>query len=242
MNPFNLHQLMPGSAEASHPLSCQTEVADRDWIQAGVSPDFPLKKERSQITHRLLLRLILRAPMEPTIVDQCRKRAGSTPPLSVMEATLRAAREKVNTLRERLVAGEITFKEAALEFSDDKETKNNGGQLVNPVTLDTRFDLNKMDPVLSGQIYNLKEGEISKVHADTDFSGKATFKILTISKRFDEHTANFTEDYEKIKGLALTQKQIKEIKKWQARTIVDTYINVNADYQACTFSNNWLKN
>jgi len=159
----------------------------------------------------------------------------------VSQETLDAAKTKIDTIRESLVAGKYTFKEAAQRYSTETETRNNGGQLVNPLTYDTRFDLTKMDPTLSAQVYNLKQGEISQVYSDRDYTGKTTFKIMTVTQRHDEHKADYVNDYEKIKALALKEKQIKAIEKWQGKKINDTYISVNEDYQDCTFSSNWLK-
>ena len=45
----------------------------------------------------------------------------------------------MDTLRTRIVSNEITFEDAAFQFSSEKETRNNGGVLVNPATGDTRF-------------------------------------------------------------------------------------------------------
>jgi len=160
----------------------------------------------------------------------------------VTQATIDKARTKIDSVRTQVVDGNLTFAEAAQQFSDQTETRNNGGQLVNPVSFDTRFDLTKMDPTLSAQVYNLKEGEVSRVFTDRDYTGKSKFKILTITKRFDEHKADYVKDYEKIQELALKEKQIRAIGKWQNKKIKDTYINVNRDYQDCEFTSNWVKN
>jgi peptidyl-prolyl cis-trans isomerase SurA len=152
-----------------------------------------------------------------------------------------AAKTEIEELREKIINGEITFDEAAKKFSDQKETKNNGGQLVNPVTGDTRFDLTKMDPTLSAQVYNLTNGEVSKVYNDRDYTGKSKYKILTVTNKYDEHQANYSKDYEKIKALALKEKQIRMIEEWQDKKIKETYINVNEDYLDCDFSSNWIK-
>ena len=159
----------------------------------------------------------------------------------VTQATIEKAKVKIDSVRQEIVAGNITFAEAARNYSDETETRNNGGQLVNPVTFDTRFDLTKMDPTLSAQVYNLKQDEVSQVFTDRDYTGKSKFKILTITRRFEEHPADYVKDYEKIKDLALKEKQIRAIEKWQEKKIKDTYVNVNADYQGCEFSSNWLK-
>lgn len=155
--------------------------------------------------------------------------------------TIEAAKTKIDSIRTQIIEKNIEFAEAARQFSNEKETRNNGGQLVNPVAGDTRFDLTKMDPTLSAQVYNLKEGEVSKVYEDRDFKGKTTFKILMVTKRYDEHPADFVKDYEKIKELALKQKQIKAIEKWQEQKIKETYINVNTDYENCEFAGGWVK-
>src|SRR5690606_11607444 len=160
----------------------------------------------------------------------------------VSQQAIDAAQKEIEDLKTKIDAGEITFAAAARQFSDDKETRNNGGQLINPVNFDTKFDLTKMDPALSAQVYNLEEGEVSKVFTDRDRTGKSSLKILTVTKKYSEHKADYAKDYERIKQLALREKQIKVINKWQNDKIKDTYISINQDYQNCEFSGNWLKN
>lgn len=160
----------------------------------------------------------------------------------VSQDVIDKAQTKIDSIRTEILAGNITFTEAAQKFSDEKETRNNGGQLVNPVSFDTRFDLTKMDPTLSAQVYNLEEGEVSKVFTDRDYTGKSKFKILTVTNKYAEHPADFSKDYEKIQDLALKQKQIEVIEKWQDKKIKETYVNVNSDYYDCQFSSNWLNN
>ncbi len=160
----------------------------------------------------------------------------------VSQKAIDDAQKQIEDVRNQILANEITFAEAARKYSDDKETRNNGGQIINPLTFDTKFDLTKMDPTFSAQVYNLKEGEVSKVITDRDRTGKGLLKILTVTKRYPEHNADYVKDYERIKQLALREKQIKVINKWQDDIIEKTYISVNDDYQNCDFSANWLKN
>ncbi len=159
----------------------------------------------------------------------------------VSQKSIDAAQKEIEDIKSKIDSGELTFAEAARKYSDDKETRNNGGQLVNPVNFDTKFDLTKMDPTLSAQVYNLKEGEVSKIFTDRDRTGKSSLKILTVTKKYEEHKADYAKDYERIKQLALREKQIKVINKWQNEKIKDTYISINQDYQNCDFAGNWLK-
>lgn len=159
----------------------------------------------------------------------------------VSQKTIDDARRKLENIRNDILSEKVTFAEAAMLYSDQKETRNNGGKLVNPVTGDTRFDLTKMDPTLSAQVYNLKENELSKIYTDRDRTGKSSFKILTVTKKQEEHEADYIRDYEKIKDLALKEKQIRAIQDWQNKKIGETYVSVNDDYGSCDFTNNWLK-
>ncbi len=159
----------------------------------------------------------------------------------VAQAAIDAAQNKLDTLRTSIVDGNISFADAARRYSDEKETRNNGGQLVNPTTFDTRFDLTKMDPALSAQVYNLKEGEVSKVFTERDRTGRSKFKVLSVTKKIEEHPADYARDYEKIQELALKQKQIRAIESWQKEKIQETYVNVNEDYRDCEYASNWVK-
>ncbi len=151
------------------------------------------------------------------------------------------AKERLNKIRERIISGDITFADAAREASDEKETKGDGGQLINPKTQDYNFELTKMEPELYSQIQNLKDGEVSLVQTEQDKTGNKKYKILMVTDRIDEHEADYARDYLKIKELALQEKRIKAIEEWQKEKILDTYIKVSGEYRDCKFSSNWLK-
>ena len=152
------------------------------------------------------------------------------------------AKKKVDLIRKRVVDGELTFQEAAKSFSDEKSTKNNGGVLINPTTGDTRFELTKIDPVLYNQIQRLGDNEISSPLLEQDRQGNQSYKLIMVSDRFDEHVADYSKDYIKIKELALKEKQLNAIQKWMNEKIIDTYISVNDQNKQCNFANKWLKN
>ncbi len=152
------------------------------------------------------------------------------------------AKKKVDLIRKRVVDGELNFQEAAKSFSDEKSTKNNGGVLINPTTGDTRFELTKIDPVLYNQIQRLGDNEISSPLLEQDRQGNQSYKLILVSDRFDEHVADYSKDYIKIKELALKEKQLTAIQKWMNEKIIDTYISVNDQNKQCNFANKWLKN
>jgi peptidyl-prolyl cis-trans isomerase SurA len=154
---------------------------------------------------------------------------------------LEEARKLLDTLKTRIIDEEISFEEAAYQFSSEKETRLNGGAIINPTSGDKRFELTKMDPLLYNQIRDLKDDEISVPLLDEDRSGLKKYKILKVTNRYDEHTADYSMDYIKIKELALKEKKLNAIKKWMKEKIELTYISLNSDFDNCHFNNNWRK-
>jgi peptidyl-prolyl cis-trans isomerase SurA len=159
----------------------------------------------------------------------------------VSDQALKDAKEKIIQIKNRIEKGEITFADAARTLSDEKETRANGGILINPKTQDTHFELTKMDPSLYSEVSNLKNSAITQPILDDDPRAGKKYKIITVTNRIEEHTADYAKDYTKIKDLALKEKQIKAIAKWSEEKIKETYIKINGEYRDCVFANNWLK-
>lgn len=159
----------------------------------------------------------------------------------VSNQAIKDAKAKIESIKAKIDTKEISFSDAAKSSSDEKETRNNGGVLLNPRTMEPRFELTKMDPTLYAQVSELKDGQVSKPILEEERGGGKFYKIITVNNRTEEHVADFSKDYLKIKELALKDKQIKEIAKWSEEKIKETYIKINDEYKNCEFANNWLK-
>lgn len=152
-----------------------------------------------------------------------------------------AAKASVEKIRDQILAGDLTFEEAVVKYSDDNETKNNGGLILNPQTNDSKFNLTRMDPTLYARVSNLKTGQITQPFYDEVRGESKMFKIILVKNKEEAHTANFTKDYEKIQQLTLQKKQEETVEKWAKEKIKDTYIKINHDFKSCDFKNNWKK-
>jgi peptidyl-prolyl cis-trans isomerase SurA len=159
----------------------------------------------------------------------------------VTPEALAAAKEKAEKIRARIVSGEISFADAARSESDEKETRNSGGLLLNPRTLESRFELTKLSPDIYNDVSDLKDKEVSKPIITQGDRGEKSYKLMMIVTRYDAHPADYAQDYTKIKELALKEKQMKAIAKWSETKIKDTYIKVNGEYRNCKFTNKWVK-
>jgi len=159
----------------------------------------------------------------------------------ISDQSLQEAKDKIIGIRNKIINGDISFANAARNGSDEKETRANGGTLMNPKTMDPRFELTKMDPNLYVQVSDLQEGQVTQPVVDEDRLGRKTYKIITVTKRYAAHKADYAQDYLKIKKLAETEKQIKTLGEWTNEKIKETYVKVNGEYRSCVFANNWLK-
>jgi peptidyl-prolyl cis-trans isomerase SurA len=156
------------------------------------------------------------------------------------ESEIKAASDELNNIREQILNGDITFEEAVLKYSDDKDTRNNKGIIINPETNDTHFDVTRLHPDLFSKVSNLNEGEITIPYFE-NVQGEKVHKIIMLKSKTDTHKAEFTQDYEKIQQLALQKKQEETIEKWVTEKIQETYIKINSDYKDCDYKNNWKK-
>ncbi len=159
----------------------------------------------------------------------------------VSEEELKASKDELARIKKEILDGDITFEEAVVKYSDDIETKNSQGLILNPQTNDTRFDLTRMDPNLYKRVSSLKAGEITEPFFDEIRGESKMHKIILLKSKTETHTANFTQDYEKIQQLTLQKKQEETIDKWAKDKIEDTYIKINKDFKNCEFKNNWKK-
>jgi peptidyl-prolyl cis-trans isomerase SurA len=159
----------------------------------------------------------------------------------ISEEELNTSKTELAKIRNQILNGEITFEEAVLKYSDDVETKNNQGLILNPESNDTKFDLTLMGPDLYAKVNNLKTGEITEPFYEEVRGGEKMHKIILLKSKNDTHKADFVKDYEKIQQLTLQKKQEEAIEKWVKNKIGDTYIKIGNDFKKCEFKNNWKK-
>jgi len=153
--------------------------------------------------------------------------------------------DKTKSKLEKIVAdiksGELTFNEAVKKFSQDTDTRNNGGLIVNPYSGESTFDLTRMDPALYARVNNLQKNEMTDVFYDETREGKKMYKVMIMKDRTNTHIADMVDDYVKVQNLALQKKKQETIAKWSKEKIGDTYIKISNEYQKCTFDKNWTK-
>ena len=150
-----------------------------------------------------------------------------------------AARSELDSIRTLIKEGKITFKEAAFKFSDDKNTKFNGGVLTSPDGSDKIEKLN-LPPTLSYQIAGYNPGDITDVFQD-ELNQRKTVNIVRVIEEIPSHQLDIATDYERIKNLALDRKKSEMVEKWVKEKLPDTFVSINERYNSCAFKDEWNK-
>lgn len=159
----------------------------------------------------------------------------------IPQEKLDETKEKLEKIKKDIDTGVITFDEAVKKYSEDKDTKNNGGLIVNPYSGESTFDLTRMDPALYARVNNLQKGEMSDIFYDEEREGKKMYKVMIMKDRTNTHIADLVDDYVKVQNLALQKKKQETIAKWSREKIGDTYIKISEEFRKCTFDKNWTK-
>jgi len=159
----------------------------------------------------------------------------------ISDEMLEKTKDSLKQIKNDILTNKISWDDAVIKYSSDKETNKNHGLLINPMTNDTHFELSRMDPALYARINNLKKGEISDVFYDETREGEKMYKIILLKDKVEGHKADLNKDYVKIKNLALQKKKQEIINNWIKDKIKDTYIKIHNQYKDCDFEYNWLK-
>ena len=136
----------------------------------------------------------------------------------------------------------IDFSAAAAYYSDDKETKFNGGMILNAENVQSRttfIPTAKLDPQIALIVDTLKVGEVSKPGIFKSQAGQQTYKILYLRSKTDAHKANLTQDYPKLKDIAFEDKINKTVSSWFERRRKDTYVKIDPEFLDCPQLKTW---
>lgn len=136
----------------------------------------------------------------------------------------------------------IDFSTAAAYYSDNKDTKYNGGMLLNADNVETRtthIPTDRLDPQVALTTDTMKVGSISKPQLFTGQDGKKSYKILYLKSTASPHKANLEQDYPKIKEYATSDKINRTISEWFQKKRKKTYIRIDPQYQSCPTLKGW---
>ena len=152
----------------------------------------------------------------------------------------------LDSLRTEILNGAVTFPMAAAFYSQDAPTRTNGGQMSDPNTGSSYFEIVQLKPEDYKAIKDLKEGEISVPVESTDNEGrqdqvkdyvvgKTNYKIIRVDKIIPAHTATFEEDFSQLQEEVKREKQNAAIDEFLEEKIAGTRIVIDPMFKDCDF-------
>lgn len=161
----------------------------------------------------------------------------------VTQASLARAKSKADSIYNVIKTMKVDFSSAASFYSDDNETKYNGGMMLNAEDVQTRstyIPTDKLDPQIALIVDTMKVGSIAPAALFTAQNAKKSYKLLYLKSKTDAHTANLTQDYPKLKDAASEGKISKTVSGWFEKRRKETFINIDPEYQTCDQLKSWV--
>ncbi len=152
------------------------------------------------------------------------------------------AKLKLDSIYTLLEEKKIKFCDAAAKYSDDRDTKNNCGTIVNGATGNVRFEVDELGQIEQNLVFLLDKMQVGDYTKPTIYQSqdsKQAYRIIYLKNRTEPHRANLKDDYQRIQSYAMMGVQKKKVKDWVGKRSKSTYIKIDTEFQDCTFSNNW---
>lgn len=161
----------------------------------------------------------------------------------VDEKDLTEAVNRLDSLRADIKDGKFTFEEAVSVLSQDKDTKNNRGSMINPKTGSTRFEMADLPQEISKLVDGMEPGDLSAPFIMTDpKTNREIVAFVKLTSRIPGHRANISDDYQLIKDMYENARREEVLNEWLANKIKNTYIRIEDGWKNCEFKHKgWNK-
>lgn len=151
------------------------------------------------------------------------------------------AETEIREINYKLIGNDITYQQAVAIYSEDEQSKQNGGLLTNQETGNTFFEMSQLEGNVALALDGVKVGGYSAVLPYQSYDGKAGFRIIYLQSESPAHIADLKTDYSKIKAVAKQTKQNEEMEKWLSMKAENIYIRLAPEYMNCDLISNQLK-
>ena len=156
---------------------------------------------------------------------------------------------RLDTITEEIRAGKFSFEEGAQYLSDDKNSRNNKGVMMNKVVGSSgymehtsRFEMQDLPQEIARVVEKMNTGEISKPFTMINEKGKEVCAIVKLKMRIKAHKASMTEDFQVLKDMVLAKKKEEKVEQWIRDKQRTTYVRINENWRNCEFQYpGWIK-
>ena len=161
----------------------------------------------------------------------------------VADKDLTDAIVRLDSVRADIESGKFTFEQSALYLSQDKDSRNNNGIMLNEETHSNRFKMAELPAEVGKLIDKMKVGEISKPFVMVNpKTRREQVAIVKLHKQIEGHKADLAEDYQMLKGIYENHKKAEIIENWVKEKQRSTYVYIDENWRNCEFRYEWMKN
>lgn len=161
----------------------------------------------------------------------------------VSDKDLEKGINRLDSLRKDILAEKLTFEEAVMRVSQDKDTRFSRGIMVNDQNGTVRFEMSQLPQEVGKVVNRMEVGEISEPFIMKDPKrDRDIVAIVKLTARVDAHKANLADDYQLVKNMYENAEKSEIVKKWVDRKIKETYVKVEDGWRGCEFKHEgWIK-
>ncbi len=158
------------------------------------------------------------------------------------EKAMATAFGQIDSIADFIRKGTFKFEDAALRYSYDKDSRNNGGVVINPQTGESKWKMSELDPDVSKVIATMKVNEISKPFKTVDDKQRPVYKIIKVINKTEAHKANLRDDYVELSNIYMATKKEKALDTWVREKQSGTYVHIDDTFVNCNFKyKGWIK-
>jgi len=160
----------------------------------------------------------------------------------VSDESKNEALAKLDSIRTDIIDKKFSFEEGVQYISQDKDTRNSQGVMVNPMTGTSRFEMQQLPAEMAIEVNKMSVGDISKPFVMKTNSQKEVVVIARLMNRVEGHKANPSDDYQELKEIVEESRRQDILNKWILKKQNETYVRIKEEYRNCEFEYpGWVK-
>ncbi|MBQ1709016.1 MAG: peptidylprolyl isomerase [Bacteroidales bacterium] len=153
--------------------------------------------------------------------------------------------QRLDSIRNLVVEGKISFADAARSFSEERHSATSGGLMADEYSGSSYFEKDQLKPADYNVLRNMQEGDVSEPFESLDNEGRngnTIYKILYLERVIPAHVATFQEDYNTLLEEVNQKNSLAAIDKFIEEKQKTTYIVIDPMFQGCDFQRKgWIK-
>ncbi|MBR1652634.1 MAG: peptidylprolyl isomerase [Alloprevotella sp.] len=164
----------------------------------------------------------------------------------IPDSTFQKANARLDSIADDIRAGKFSFDMAALQLSEDKDTRlNNGLLFYSPhprIPPTSRFEMKQLNQDIAKVVDTLKVGQISRAFVMTNEKGQQICAIVRLKNRIDAHPANTTDDFQTLRDVVYQRRCEEKLERWVREKVKSTYVRIKPEWRSCSFRyEGWIK-